>query len=54
VRARGESRHVAHPAGVASEPVTIVIADDHAMVRSCLRALLDAHADLSVSPWRAT
>jgi DNA-binding NarL/FixJ family response regulator len=33
---------------VASEPVSIVIADDHAMVRSGLRVLLDAEPDLSV------
>ena len=33
---------------VASLPVSIVIADDHAMVRSGLRVLLDAEPDLSV------
>jgi DNA-binding NarL/FixJ family response regulator/tRNA A-37 threonylcarbamoyl transferase component Bud32 len=34
--------------GAAPEPVRIVIADDHAMVRSGLRVLLDAEPDLSV------
>jgi DNA-binding NarL/FixJ family response regulator/tRNA A-37 threonylcarbamoyl transferase component Bud32 len=36
------------PSGAASEPVSIVIADDHAMVRSGLRVLLESEPDLSV------
>jgi DNA-binding NarL/FixJ family response regulator/tRNA A-37 threonylcarbamoyl transferase component Bud32 len=36
------------PSGAVSEPVSIVIADDHAMVRSGLRVLLEAEPDLSV------
>jgi DNA-binding NarL/FixJ family response regulator len=39
---------VASPVKVASAPVSIVIADDHAMVRSGLRVLLDAEPDLNV------
>jgi len=39
---------VASPVKVASVPVSIVIADDHAMVRSGLRVLLDAEPDLNV------
>ena len=37
-----------HPVRVGSESVSIVIADDHAMVRSGLRVLLEAEPDLSV------
>jgi DNA-binding NarL/FixJ family response regulator/tRNA A-37 threonylcarbamoyl transferase component Bud32 len=36
------------PSGAVSEPVSIVIADDHAMVRSGLRVLLEAEPDLNV------
>jgi DNA-binding NarL/FixJ family response regulator len=36
------------PVGVGSESVSIVIADDHAMVRSGLRVLLEAEPDLNV------
>jgi DNA-binding NarL/FixJ family response regulator/tRNA A-37 threonylcarbamoyl transferase component Bud32 len=39
---------VPHPVRVGSESVSIVIADDHAMVRSGLRVLLEAEPDLSV------
>jgi DNA-binding NarL/FixJ family response regulator len=39
---------VASPVKVASAPVSIVIADDHAMVRSGLRVLLDSEPDLNV------
>jgi DNA-binding NarL/FixJ family response regulator/tRNA A-37 threonylcarbamoyl transferase component Bud32 len=39
---------VPHPVGLGSESVSIVIADDHAMVRSGLRVLRDAEPDLSV------
>ena len=39
---------VASPVKVASVPVSIVIADDHAMVRSGLRVLLDSEPDLNV------
>ena len=39
---------MAHPGGVVSESVSIVIADDHAMVRSGLRVLLEAEPDLNV------
>ena len=34
--------------GIASERIEIVIADDHAMIRSGLRSVLDSEADLSV------
>jgi DNA-binding NarL/FixJ family response regulator len=34
--------------GIASERIEIVIADDHAMIRSGLRRVLDTEADLSV------
>ena len=33
--------------------ITIVLADDHAVVRSGLRLLLDAEADFEVMAWRA-
>ena len=36
------------PASLATEPIRIVIADDHAVVRSALRMLLDAEPDLEV------
>jgi DNA-binding NarL/FixJ family response regulator/tRNA A-37 threonylcarbamoyl transferase component Bud32 len=36
------------PSGAFSEPVSIVIADDHAMVRSGLRVLLESEPDLRV------
>jgi DNA-binding NarL/FixJ family response regulator len=36
------------PSGAVSEPVSIVIADDHTMVRSGLRVLLEAEPDLNV------
>ena len=39
---------MASPVKVASVPVSIVIADDHAMVRSGLRVLLDSEPDLNV------
>ena len=39
---------MASPVKVASAPVSIVIADDHAMVRSGLRVLLDSEPDLNV------
>jgi DNA-binding NarL/FixJ family response regulator/tRNA A-37 threonylcarbamoyl transferase component Bud32 len=39
---------VAQPVHVGSESVSIVIADDHAMVRSGLRVLLEAEPDLEV------
>jgi DNA-binding NarL/FixJ family response regulator len=39
---------VAGPVEAASKAVSIVIADDHAMVRTGLRVLLDAQPDLSV------
>jgi two-component system response regulator NreC len=34
--------------GMATEPITVVVADDHAVVRSGLRLLLDAEAGLTV------
>jgi DNA-binding NarL/FixJ family response regulator len=33
---------------VASDPIGIVLADDHALIRSGLRRVLDGEADLSV------
>jgi DNA-binding NarL/FixJ family response regulator len=39
---------VDHPVDPAAEPVSIVLADDHAMVRTGLRVLLDSHPDLRV------
>jgi len=45
---------VASPVKVASVPVSIVIADDHAMVRSGLRVLLDSEPDLNVVAEAAT
>jgi two-component system, NarL family, response regulator NreC len=39
---------VANPAQVASAPIDIVIADDHAMVRAGLRLLLEADPGLRV------
>jgi two-component system response regulator NreC len=38
----------AAPKGGATQPITIVLADDHAVVRSALRLLLDGETDIDV------
>ena len=45
---------VADPAGGAFDAITILLADDHALVRGGLKRLLGAEEDFRASPRRAT